>query len=294
MTHRGSIIVKQLMSKFFELRRFLQRKLPPSVLKVIKWLLYPKYRMLLKIERQLADRCHLKVQSGPFVGLKYVRHAVGSALAPKLVGCYEAELHDIVRHVINADYELLIDIGAAEGYFACGFAKAGLKNVIAFETTASGRQLIKRLAELNNVSTQVKILGLCTPELLKKSLVPEKHTFVLCDCEGGELELLNPAEIPELLYVDILVEVHGRVEVPKGAYRNHPEAMCGLLQSRFQNSHKLRVIDVSERTLATWPKSVDFVPESERILAMNEYRSEGPGWLWMKSNHLDRSCLLKQ
>jgi hypothetical protein len=54
--------------------------------------------------------------------MAYIPQAVGSALIPKLLGCYEAELHGVIACALNTTYDTIIDIGCAEGYYAVGLA----------------------------------------------------------------------------------------------------------------------------------------------------------------------------
>src|SRR5437868_4115037 len=97
------------------------------------------------------------VASGPFKGLRYTRDVVGSALAPKLVGTYELELQGPVRQIIADAPRNIVNVGAAEGYFAVGFARAiPTASVVAYEGQEKGRKLIGRLAELNGVSERVR------------------------------------------------------------------------------------------------------------------------------------------
>jgi hypothetical protein len=236
-------------------------------------------RAVAAVRREFGD----VVVSGPFKGLKYCRESIGSALAPKLLGTYEKELECIVS-TIPKRYDLVIDIGAAEGYYAIGIARlAGAVPLIAFEADSTGRSLLKRMAEMNDLSDRIRIEGLCEVKSLNKVLSCASRPFILCDCEGGELELLNPESVPKLNIADVLVEVHGRAEVPPSDGRSFPEAMAELLHSRFEATHEVKQIPILERTLADWPSCVENVSPADRVPAMRESRWPGPGWLWMES-----------
>ena len=90
------------------------------------------------------------------------RGAVGSAYIPKLLGIYERELHPIVERACTLGFRQIVDIGAAEGYYAVGMA---LRNpstrVVAFEADEHGRTLLRRMAGTNGVTGQVEIAGRC-------------------------------------------------------------------------------------------------------------------------------------
>src|SRR6478672_6897407 len=65
----------------------------------------------------------LVVQHGPFKGMKYPGvNSVGSALIPKLLGSYERELHPLIDSICAGQYDQVVDIGCAEGYYAVGLA----------------------------------------------------------------------------------------------------------------------------------------------------------------------------
>src|SRR5262245_41340678 len=72
---------------------------------------------------RLDETLNLSVQRGPFAGMVYPDHAaVGSTLYPKLLGSYERELHQTVDDIVRLGYDTVVDIGAAEGYYAVGLA----------------------------------------------------------------------------------------------------------------------------------------------------------------------------
>ena len=179
------------------------------------------------------------VRSGPFNGLRYVRSAVGSSYYPKLVGCYERELHDQVEQFIESSPELIIDIGAAEGYYACGLARRLPRTkVIAFEAQEHGRELLQEMARANDVSVDIR--GLCGAAQLAEALGDQNSCLVVCDIEGGELSLLDPESIPALRFVSFLVETH-----PDKA-----EGVESELIARFKSSHEIEVIPTRSPSLS--------------------------------------------
>ena len=48
----------------------------------------------------------------------------GCHVAGKLLGCYEQPLQPYLKRAIDRNYETLINIGCAEGYYAVGLAIA--------------------------------------------------------------------------------------------------------------------------------------------------------------------------
>ena len=94
----------------------------------------------------------LIVASGPFAGMKYLSESVCSALIPKLVGSYEAELHSIITQALGEGYTTVIDVGCAEGYYANGFAlRLPTTPVYAFDIDVQARKLCAAMS--NSQST---------------------------------------------------------------------------------------------------------------------------------------------
>lgn len=73
--------------------------------------------------------------------MRYIDDSVGSVYLPKLLGIYEPELNRCVESLRAAKPSLIVDIGAAEGYYAIGLALRNLQaRLVAFETLREGRE----------------------------------------------------------------------------------------------------------------------------------------------------------
>src|SRR5688572_440816 len=104
----------------------------------------------------------LVVRAGPFAGLKYMHRASGSVLLPKLVGSYEAELHPAIERVVSTAYDVVVDVGAAEGYYAVGLAKRlPQSKVFAYDIDPVARKACEKLAVVNGVADRVYVRGRC-------------------------------------------------------------------------------------------------------------------------------------
>jgi hypothetical protein len=136
----------------------------------------------------------LTVSGGPFAGLRYPGLGPQS-LAPKLLGAYERELHGAVEDAIRARPGTIVNVGAAEGYYAVGLARRcpGAK-VVAYEADAEQRALLAEMAAVNSVAVEIK--GTASREDLAADLV-------VMDCEGCERALLA-----EALDATVIVELH--------------------------------------------------------------------------------------
>jgi len=168
------------------------------------------------------------VAAGPFKGMRYPRfEAVGSSIIGKVLGTYEVEINAWVQKLIATPYEVIVDIGCAEGYYAVGLAmKIPGCTVYAFDTDERARALCSEMAKLNGVADRVHVRGLCTPEELA-TLVAGKRALVISDCEAGELQVFTPGLIPSLAACDVLIEAHDFI-VP---------GITETMQHRFSSSH---------------------------------------------------------
>lgn len=218
-----------------------------------------------------------RVHRGPFSGMRYARGSVGSTLPPKLLGTYELELQPAVEAIIAATPDLIVDVGAAEGYYAVGLARAvPAAEVIAFESEERGRRLLRAMAALNAVEGRVRLEGHCTADSLRRALQPGRRTVVVMDVEGAERDLLGPAVLPQLAACMVLVELH-----EAGA----PGVGKALLE-RFAATHEAERIDQRPRTPGDWPFAEAgwgrVVPAGLRLRCMDEKRGTGMAWLSMR------------
>lgn len=175
----------------------------------------------------------LIVKSGPFRGLRYPRaEAHGSSLFPKLIGSYEAELHGVVERLCRIPFERIVDVGAAEGYYAVGFAKR-IPNaeVFAYDTAEAARMMCVAMASLNDVAGRVSVRETCMPDDLV-SVCADRRCLVVSDCEGFERELFDGESVPALRSSHVLVEVHDFI---------HPGVERDL-RNRFEATHEIEAV----------------------------------------------------
>ena len=151
----------------------------------------------------------LEVLSGPFKGMRYGDFSYNSALIPKLLGTYEADLHGWVGEALGAGYDAVINIGCAEGYYAVGFAYAnpGI-DVVAFDTSSVALDMMSKLAALNGLQDRVRVADARTPAELESLLRRYRRPLLLVDIEGAEDELLDIRRAPSLESADMIIETH--------------------------------------------------------------------------------------
>ncbi|MGN7247298.1 hypothetical protein ACTHQ1_06170 [Janibacter anophelis] len=197
------------------------------------------HRLDTRAGRAVAEAAGWTVARGPFRGMTYVE-AYGD-LGAKVLGSYEEELHETVEELIAADYGTIINVGAAEGYYAVGMAmRCPDARVIAYETSPRGQALCTQMARLNDV--QVDVRGTFTAQDL--TTVGDDRVLVVMDIEGGELPLLDPAVEPALAEADHLVELHDFVD---------PSITPTILE-RFRGTHDARIIRTRDRRPADYPE----------------------------------------
>src|SRR5690242_18065465 len=63
------------------------------------------------------------VRHGTFAGVTYPSNVLWRDTIPKLLGTFELELHPVFETAQRRRYDLAVDIGSSEGYYAVGLAK---------------------------------------------------------------------------------------------------------------------------------------------------------------------------
>ena len=63
------------------------------------------------------------VVSGPFIGMQLILMLGQLRLAHKLLGTYELELFPFLEEIIKSDYDIIINLGAGDGYYAIGLLR---------------------------------------------------------------------------------------------------------------------------------------------------------------------------
>lgn len=206
------------------------------------------------------------VPYGPFAGMRCINGSAGSTIVPRLLGSYEAELHDTIKNFSRRGYQRVVNIGCGEGYYAVGLARLlPAAHVFALDPEPAARSLCNALAELNEVADRITLMGNCTPHSLQELAHP--GSLIVCDCEGAELELLDLVTVPNLSQCDILVEMHDFLS---------PDTSI-TLANRFRSTHTTRVIPQSSRNLQDYP-ILSSLNEFDRLLSMYESRPGPTPW----------------
>lgn len=183
-------------------------------------------------------------KSGIFKGMYYVKESICGSIVPKYLGLYEIELVPIFKRLFQLPIGTIIDVGAAEGYYAVGLAlRFPSSPVIAFEATEEGRELLQQVIARNGVTDQVRMRGLCDAAMLKAetdSLDPSGQHLLVMDVEGAEENLLRLHAPEDLRNVHIVIELHDWVDA----------GMAERLQDKFAPTHTAAIIDARRRKFA--------------------------------------------
>lgn len=214
------------------------------------------------------------VKNGPFAGLTYPSYiSYGSALYPKILGSYEAELHAIFDIELSKHYDEIFDIGCAEGYYAVGLALKLPDTLIqAYDINEKAAGYCKEMSILNNVSDRIQIHSAFKAEMFQ-SFNPEKNILFICDCEGYENDLFSKEIIPYLKNVTLLIETHDFI-IPGTSDR---------LELLFNDTHDIKMIQSIDDIIKTKTyryKEIDNVDQTIKRIILQESRPHIMEWLY--------------
>lgn len=231
--------MKQYLPIRVRAKLFIKKILPAKLFNFVKsiWInIFARFvgdnNILAKYETIFLSKFPKVVQAGPFEGMKYVDKAVGSSYLHKLIGSYEAILHPYIKTLEGKDFDTFLDIGSAEGYYLIGFGKI-FPNMylIGFDLEETGRNLSKEMYEKNNLTNKLSLFE----EATSKNVAPliTENTLLMCDCEGGEIDILDPENFSEFKKVKTaIIELHDFIR---------PNAK-EILTSRFKDTHNIKII----------------------------------------------------
>lgn len=228
-----------------------------------------KWRSMI-LDNTLAARGGAVVTGGPFAGMAYPVRASEGARAARMLGAYEASLHPVIEAIIARGYATVVDIGCAEGYYAVGLARRMPQaQVLARDSSPEAQDLCRALAQANGVADRVQVGGVFTHADF--DLCAASRSVVICDIEGAEDRLLDPAAAPGLRQADVLVEVH----------EGQSPGLTARLTARFQASHRITRIGrrLAEDCLPAWAEELS---DLDRLLLLWEWRAAPTPWLWME------------
>jgi hypothetical protein len=214
---------------------------------------------------------------GLFKGLKlnaYTAWSGGKDTGAKILGLYESQ---ILNWIGDKHFDLFIDIGAADGYYAMGLLVSGRTNsAITFETSNADRDVSQHLAIVNRVLDQIEIKGPATePEII--AVLPQgRNGLILIDIEGGEFDLISENILESAKHYHFIIELH---EIFNDRLRKEFIEMCS-------KSHFVEVIHGLNRN---FPRDsfLMSLTDNERVLILSEGRQSGMEWLALSPRNPD-------
>ena len=225
-----------------------------------------------KLAAHILQKTRAIVQTGPFAGMILpVNHTWGDGMdiSSKLLGFYEQELHGCIEEAIASKPDLILNVGCAEGYYAIGMAmRAAGSKVLAFDINERAQAVCRQYALANHVNDRLQVMGELRAEDLEAHLHGSSKTFLVVDCEGGELDLLQPNATPSLLFSTLLVECHD--------FAN--PLITKTLVERFSPSHRITVIREGARDPNTSPILAE-LGSCYRWMAVDEGRPRCMNWI---------------
>jgi hypothetical protein len=245
-----------------------------AMCRLVDWVTYERWRHR---RRQIEKRLRAKgsygdeVLFGPFKGLRYNAKWASNRFE-KIIGAYEFYLHDFLEEICRKPYSEIINVGCAEGYYVVGLARRIPGALVyAYDINQELLEHCQEIARLNGVANQVVTRAFCDCAELNRIEV-RRHALVFSDCEGYELDLLDPGKVPMLRTADILVELHD--------FKNR--AISQTIRERFAGTHALKVVQTEGMTYRNYPilRHLTF-PEIYAMTA--EERGEIMEWYFLEA-----------
>ncbi len=218
----------------------------------------------------------ITVRNGYFKGMNYPRfQSYGSAIFPKLLGSYEKELTEVIKKILSKEYQNIIDVGCAEGYYAVGFAMNTKAKIYAYDINDDARTFCLEMAKLNKVDELITLKSLCDENVLR-TFDFEDQNLIISDCEGFEQKLFTTNNIANLKKCDLLIEIHDNVDITISQY----------IMSLFQSSHNIQIIrslDDLEKIKSYEYKELEGLNFNEKKHILSEGRPNIMEWYWITS-----------
>jgi len=210
------------------------------------------------------------VRHGPFKKMRRTNKISHGAILAEILGSYEEPIQKWIMEVISREYETILDIGCADGYYAVGFAfKSPNTQVYAYDIDELSRKNTLENKNINSLNN-VEVLAECTHEEL--NVKSKKNTLVFCDIEGFEDILLDMEKAPNLKYVDMLIESHDCF-IPN---------MTERLISRFCKTHTINIIVDYPFRVKNY-STLDSYSQEKYDFIVNEGKAKNMKFLYLKS-----------
>ena len=196
-----------------------------------------------------------------------------------LLGFYEKEVLEQLQQD-QESYNLFIDIGAADGYYAAGMSlKLGIPS-IAYEANESGRNSIRKITVSNGLAEKIEVRETFGNESFKELMIdiegrnnPRNRPLLLFDIEGSEFDLLTTENLEYLYDAFLLIEVHqwGEYELKEAK----------KLFERLNLNHSVTVLTTGSRNPAIYA-NLEILDDVDRWLLCAEGRDRVGVWYYCR------------
>jgi hypothetical protein len=226
------------------------------------------------LARYLEMKGGIRVLGGPFEGLCYHEKSSGSSWLPKILGTYEKEIAEIFNRYYLEQFEAVLDIGCAEGYYLAGIGRLlrtlpRPPRLIGYDIDEKAIANARDLLSLNEIRSELYHRPVAAADF------KANRRFYIVDIEGAESDMFNELIVRKLNESDLLIEIH---DTP-GQHR-----VLNDLGSRFAATHTSRVFSKKERTLFDFPNQSNLpMTAAWKFRWMDEGRKYGNQWLHLRS-----------
>lgn len=132
-------------------------------------------------------------------------------IGSQLLGLYEQEVCALLWH-LRERRDLLIDLGAADGFYGLGLVAAGgYARSLCFEIDPASRAALGHRRDGLGLADRVEILGDAKgdlPPLIRNQALDLSRAVVLCDIEGAEFDLFTDELLAQLAPACLIIENH--------------------------------------------------------------------------------------
>ena len=217
------------------------------------------------------------VAFGLFQGLKlnaYTAWSGNKDTGSKILGLYENQILDWFQ---NKYFDLFIDIGAADGYYAVGLLiSKKVERAITFEISNSDIEISKSLAIANGVFDKIDFRGKATEDEITLILPQSQNGLILMDIEGGEFELVSENLLKLAKNYSFFIELHEFFDTD--LERDFIELCCKF--------HDVEIIYGFNRNFPI-DQFLLRLSDNDRALLLSEGRPNGMKWLVLSPRLLD-------
>jgi threonine dehydrogenase-like Zn-dependent dehydrogenase len=166
--------------------------------------------------------------------------------------------------------DIILNIGCAEGYYAIGLARLmPSARVLAHDIDPNALDLCRKMAEMNGVADRISLGGRVDGAAF--AALAGQKVLVVCDIEGAEIDLLDPAAFPALRGFTLVVEAHDEPDAPP---------VSDELERRFAASHAVTRATSLRRPIDL-PAEYFGLSEIDQLLLVWEGRGVPTPWLVM-------------